>query len=234
MADIQCIAQPFMKTAWHAFNGLAMWVEVVYFLIVFVACMLIYFKTKKLYELSGHQGIRLFRYAFFFFALTTLVKIFMRGLRLFIQGPPHHSIYFIVGLFLMSVFGTMSVLCLVGSITWKRLPRFSRAYIFLIVSVFVSLFIPFFRGHGIMFMVISQTVLFMIAAVLSYWNHLGSKGKKKKSTLYAVYLLLLVAWLINIVAQFVVLISFTMSILLYAISAAFFVVIVYRVLKVIK
>ena len=36
MADVQCIAQPFMKTAWHAFNGSAMWVELVYFLIVFL------------------------------------------------------------------------------------------------------------------------------------------------------------------------------------------------------
>ncbi len=48
-------------------------------LILVSSAFYIFYKTKEIYELSNHRGIKYFRLTFMFFALSFLMKVVMRG-----------------------------------------------------------------------------------------------------------------------------------------------------------
>ena len=51
-------------------KGPDLWVELTFATIIVVASLIIYLRTKELYELSEHKGIKYFRNTFLFFALA--------------------------------------------------------------------------------------------------------------------------------------------------------------------
>ena len=196
-------------------------------LIIVVASFFIYFWTKELYQLSGHKGIKYFRYAFLFFGLSFLMQ-FARPILEWFTELSRSEIRTTVT-FLIVYTGSMAVLCLLYSVLWKKLKKYAN-HDFLVVNVCaVVLASSTMLGRYHFLILLLQMMLFILAIVLGYVD-----SKKKKSRvieLYLLYLLLFCSWLANIVAKFVVHLSFSMGVLLNIVSALLFLVLMYKVVK---
>ena len=56
-------------------DDLSILCEITYYLFIICMCLVIYFKTKEIYELTGHSGLHYFRYFFIFFALSSAFRL---------------------------------------------------------------------------------------------------------------------------------------------------------------
>jgi len=97
------------------------YVECVYMFILTLLCVQIYRSTKDLYEVSGDQGIALFRKTFIFLALGVIsrfIQIILTwhyGRRLFFE----YGVLARSGLILSALFSTLAILYLLCTITVK-------------------------------------------------------------------------------------------------------------------
>ncbi len=56
-------------------DDLSAFCEIIYYLFIICMCLVIYFKTKEIYELTGHSGLYYFRNFFIFFAFSSVFRI---------------------------------------------------------------------------------------------------------------------------------------------------------------
>ncbi len=107
------------------FNPLIFGTEIIYTILIMIFCILVYFKTKEIYNLTKHKGIQFFRYAFVFFGLAYASRLF---LFLIIFSAESMFKHFIPRIMLMPVFNlimaffsTMAILYLTYSTIWKKI-----------------------------------------------------------------------------------------------------------------
>ena len=206
------------------------YVELITTIFACVISFIIYFKTKELYELTSHKGIKYFRYAFLFFGIVSLLKLH-RPLSQFLHLGRELSLFFGVR-FLIGFAGTMAVLCLLYSLIWKTFSKtktedfFAISFIAILISVFSLLFGP--RGNLI---TLIHTLLFLAAAIISVVQ-LTKKKKGKHHQLAFVYPVLFLSWIMEIAAQISMRISFPLSIWLNVVSSILLFVTLYKILRI--
>ncbi len=203
-------------------------VELVFAAAVIILCMLIFFRTKELYTLTEHKGIRYFRNTFLFFALAFASRFAFHlfgisGAGFDFRLPP--ELMGPLPLLVTSYFSTIAIFYLLFSLLWKKIDvkYFIPAAHLLALSVAVMIFL--FRSPQVLALV--QLMITAATLVLAY---LRSKHSKSFSKLFRIYILLFIGWLANLlVLSPRWAIPFEAKVASYCISIAVFGVIFYKV-----
>lgn len=220
---------PMMKVIFVPFEIFA--TELVYFLIIFLLCLLIFFKTREIYGLTKHKGIKYFRNAFIFFGIAYFFRFLSLLMVFFIEPPimmPRYGLR--LGYFFITYLGTVAVLSLIYSSLWKRLKDNIWDFAMHAFAIVVAVLTWFFRTPQAVIYV--QMLLFGFLLGAGYLTHVERKKKRSMaSNLYVIYVLLMIFWIINLFALSEHFINPYLKIPLYILSTVIFGVIAYRVNK---
>jgi hypothetical protein len=203
--------------------------ELIFSTIVIILTLLIYFRTREMYVLTKHKGIRYFRNSFLFFGLAFFFRfafhLFMMSR--IINMHLAREIIAPVSLTITSYLSTMAIFYLVLSTLWKYTKSNSLLYTAHAFAAVIVVLVGFFRTPGILG--IAQLVLLVFATVLSYFSH---RKSKKHSPLFIIYILLFVIWVANIfIMEPHRFISFELRMLSLLITLVLFGIIYFKVRK---
>lgn len=172
--------------------------DIIFATVALVLCVLIYFKTKEVFDLTKHKGIEYFRDAFLLFGLAYLMK-FLFGV--FAAAEPildldlPRRFMFHLFMFPMGIFSTSAILFLIGSVSWGKF-TFKHQKAVIIGSSIILAFISFwFRSH--FFLLAFQILLLIVGIVfVAFFQNAKKAFSKQKLLYYSVSVL----WLLNLLA----------------------------------
>jgi hypothetical protein len=206
--------------------------EIIYSFVIILCSLMIYLGTKELYELSSHRGIGYLRKSFLFFAIAFFFRSFIKIF--FIIADPtriirHSFILFqITSLFIFIYFSSIAIFYLIYSMMWKKWNHDkNKIYIFHLLALAIALISIMFNSVRIYLFINLLLLVFVLAVIYTSQKH----KKKRKNSLYIIYVLLFVFWLLNVLDIHVPEIFETFQILIYMASTAIFMTILYKVLK---
>ncbi len=235
--------------------------EVIYSFVIIICSLMIYLGTRKIYDLSNYGGIKYFRRAFLFFAIAYFFRSFIKaGLVYFNIHEAFEFAPMIVGqlsLFLFMYFSSMAILFLLYSIMWKKWERTPAViYLFQFIAISLSFISIIIRNPVSHFIINVALFIFVIIIVLmsrTFKPRLLSRGvlehrkssdfsvpenlwfswhpKNKSNSMYTIYLLLSVFWILNILEIMIPNFLETPSLLIHLASLGTFLLILYRVLR---
>ena len=208
--------------------------ELIYSFVIIVCSLLVYFSTKKMYEVSKYPGIRYFRMSFLFFAITYFFKSFISFL--FLVFDIHKIIEFsalffgVLTLFFFMYASTMAIFYLLYSVVWKNFKekKFTIPLIHilvLIISAWSNLV------NEVRILLGFQVFIFLFIAVYNYLSLKKSKGTKKPGQLHAIYLFLFLFWMLNLADLLISGFDPILEILISMASIGLFLIILYKVVK---
>jgi len=206
-------------------------IELVYTAVILLFCLMIYYKTKEIYDLTKHRGINAFRNAFLFFGLAYASRVLLHMIMIGrVAFDFHLARKFLMPLSLMIVgfLSTIAVFYLTYSTVWKKIKIKHFMTFALIVAVIVSIVSFAYNTHYII--LVLQLVLLVFTLVMSF-----SKKKHKLSKIRILYLLLFAFWLLNLFYMGPrKLLDCEIKVVLQAISFVVFGLIYYKLYKLIK
>ena len=217
----------FLNSAW-------MGVEIVYSMIILILCFLIFFKTKEMYNLTKHGGIKFFRYAFMFlglaYAFRLILYIIAMNSSLSCNFCMYGKTFWPITNFIVAYFSTLGIMYLVYSTIWKKI-KVKHFLIFSnLIAFFIAIFSFIFRSPLRLSLI--QFVLLIFAAIIIIKYH---KKSKKKPNTQILYFLVFIFWLLSLIIlgprRFL---SFEVKTLFQIVSVGVFVTIYYKVTKWIK
>ena len=207
--------------------------EILYSFVIIACSLMVYYGTKEIYKLSAYKGLKYFRQAFLFFAIAYFFRSFVKFVMIYFNVGRIMDFFpgFFFGqitLFIFMYFSSIAVFYLLYSVMWKKWEGNSRRiYLFHILALAISAAAVFSRSLVIPLCLNIFLLAFIIVVVcIAYKN-----SRKKKNSLYAIYALLLVFWVLNIFDILVPGFIETFKLLIYLISAGIFMAIAYKVLK---
>jgi hypothetical protein len=188
----------------HLIDPTRLAVELVYTLIVVFLCFTIYYKTREIFGLTKHEGIKYFRITFLFFGLAYISRFISVLLKLMvvtfdIYFPIH--IFGIFPLLFIGYFSTMAILSLTYSILWKKL-HIKHTFLkhtfllFNVIAVLISGIAFFSRSPSIL--ILAQAVLLIFTSIII--AHYIFSNSRKISRLYILYILFFLFWIVNLIA----------------------------------
>jgi hypothetical protein len=210
--------------------------EVFYAFVIITCSLMIYFGTRELYQLSSHKGIKYFRQAFLFFALAYFSRVFIKFILNYIgvsqildvSRRAIGGLAALITLPFFIYFSAMAVFCLVYSVAWKNLSKMNIGMgMFHILAIFLAVVSLIYRNPQT-YLFLNIILFFLVLGVVYFAR--GKKDKKKHS-LYFVYFLLLVFWILNILDILVPNFFKGFQLFNYLASAGVFFVISYKVLR---
>ena len=192
---------------------------------------MVYLKTREVYVLSKHKGISFFRYAFLFFGLAYASRLI---LYFTIFDEPSLRSIMRAGKTILPVFNlvvaylsTMAILYLTYSLIWKKIETEHFLTLANITALFVGILAFVYRSPTLVLII--QSVLIVIMAIITIRTH---KKSKKKTNTKTLYLMIAVFWLINLFALSPKnLIPFEVKSIIQLISIGIFVAIYHKVTK---
>jgi len=231
------------------FTANRIWIEFIYAFIIVGANLVIYFKSRKFYNLSGHKGIKYFSNAFLFFAIAFSIR-FVFWLVLLIQNGtilllhPHaepgsllSELIFIAFEYTISLAGFY----LVFSLVYKQVERFSKSifiqkgYILHIIAIIITVLDYIFSRNVHYFMFITQIILYAYAINKSYSNYRTAQQHEKCNFLqlyFIAMILVFIGWFTNFLRPFLVPLYPPFILYIYAITASIFLIFLYGVIRV--
>jgi hypothetical protein len=203
--------------------------ELLYSFIIIAISLIIYFSTREIEILSSYKGIKYFRKSFLFFALAFFFKVFIQflvrsfGVRRASEFAPS-SLGFI-SLFLFVFFSTLAIFYLIYSLVWRKLNSKSISLIY-----FLSLLVAFIviLTQDILVYLGINILLFIFLTSIVLISH---KNSKQGNNLIAIYILLLLFLIFNIIDILIPNFLQTFQLLIYFISCGIFLAILYKVLR---
>lgn len=213
----------------------SMGLEIIYSFTIIVCSLMIYFGTKELYELSSYKGIKYLRISFLLFAFAyffrSFIKIFFR-----LMDPP--SIFNIspvlsqfVSLFIFIYCSSMAIFYLIYSMMWKKWGKSKKIIYLLHIIALAAASISIAFNSAMIYLIINAIILMFIMTII-YNSYYGlGKNTKKKFDLYAIYILLFIFWMLNVLDILVPEFLQTFQLLIYLASLGIFLTILYKVLK---
>ena len=180
----------------HFFDPILFGTEFVFTAIAVIFCLLIYFKTREVYNLTKHKGIKYFRDAFLFFGLSYILRflfslVFLSRIAFDFVLP--RAMFMPLFILPLGYFSTIGIFYLVFSSIWKRFNNRRLIILGNIIAILLSLISFITRSHFILLSF--QSVLLVFAITLSIFVH---RGEKKASGIKILYLLISTLWLINL------------------------------------
>jgi len=211
------------------FNEYGMMIETLYSLVAIASCFIIYFKTKDLYELTAHRGIRYFRNTFLFFGFASLIRFVFHALpRFMARGPEFFSFGMFEIVFSISIYlSCVAFFYLLLSILWRKLSKslLKKEYLIHIFALIITLMgmIRMFPSMFILF----QLVLF---ALLAYVLYFAWKERKKLNKLYVIYLMMFGLMIMSNVLEFLSFFTPLIAFMIYCVSIPLFIIVLMKVL----
>ena len=206
--------------------------EIIYSFVIIICSLMIYFATKELYGLTKHKGIKYFRLSFLFFAFAYFFRSFIKVVLFYFNKQEIRMILPVFGnitLLFFVYFSVMAIFYLVYSVLYKKFKKQSTIYLFHIIAIIISLIMTLSGFPLPMFLLLNSLLLIFIAYAV-YTSYHQSK-KKKSLNLYIIYLLLSIFWIFNILDIIVPSFLQSYQLLIYLISSAIFLTILYKVLR---
>lgn len=208
--------------------------ELIYSFVIIFCSLIVYFSTKKMYDISKHPGIKYFRISFLFFALAYFFKSFISFLFVFsgFRGIVEFLSVFpgVTTVFLFMYTSTMAIFYLLYSIVWKKMAeeRFLIPLIHALVLVisFGSLLIK-----SAWVIILLQILLFTFIAIYNYVSYRKLPSKKKTGSIHVIYLFLFLFWMLNLSDILIVNFSPFFEFLISLISIGIFLIILYKVTR---
>ena len=208
-------------------------IELLYTFIVVVLCFLIYFKTKEIYDLTGHQGIKFFRYAFLFFGLAYVSRMFLYFLVIsdtaFDLILPMKTVMAVSAL-VVGYLSTMALLYLTYNTVRKRIAFEHFLHISNVIALIIAGFA--FVSRSTILVLMLQLLILVFAMIASFVDR---ESGKKRMPMRAIYFLIFVFWLVSL---FIVgprrVIPFEVTLASQVISIGVFLIIYYKVSKWVK
>ena len=208
--------------------------QLIYSFVIILCSLMIYYSTKEIYELSSYKGLKYFRRSFLFFAIAYFFRyfiaffLFLLNIKEIIDLSPGYI--FGVSMFLFLYFSSMGIFYLVYSVMWKTWNHSkTKIFLFNVLALIIAFIGTIFGGPAVS-LILNVVLLIFLAAMLlaAYKDH---KSKQKGKSLFVIYLLLSLFWVLNMVD--VMLPSFLQlyQILMYLISISIFMAILSKVLK---
>lgn len=206
--------------------------EIIYSFIIIVCSLMIYFGTKELYELTDYKGIRYFRTAFLFFAIAYFFRSFIKFILVYfdIQRILDLSPR-ILGAFTLLIFlysSSMAIFYLLHSIIWKKWNHSKlKICLFNLLAIIIAVAGTFFEDNLIYFSLNFVLLLFAgFILLIAYKDY-----KNKKGNLFAIYLLLFIFWILNIIDILLPKFFEMYNLIIYLASISIFMAILYKVLR---
>lgn len=183
--------------------------ELVYALIAIAICGYVFLKTKEIYDLTKHKGIRYFRRSFLFFGLGFLTRLIFTGILLsaVVSTPfgfefevrgirPMHEIFefSILSFALMSYFSLMAIISLTASTFSKKINSLKFDIVSNILAILAALFVTLTRSNGLLLIV--ELITIFVITLIAFVSH-TKKPKSNTIKLYTIYGLLFIFWTIN-------------------------------------
>lgn len=209
-----------------------LWINLIYVLVVAVFCFVIYFKTRGLYKLSYHKGIKYFRNTFLFFGIMYVLRLFLYSFRREMVIPHFFNIdLFKVMLFIMVYASLMASIYLIYSIFWKKIGKtiFSKIYLVHILALIIALMAV--KEKTPLIFIIPQIILFLLLVVVSLLHYKKTKYKESYSKLYLVYILIFLLWVITNISEFLVLFFQEFILVVHTILVVLLLFIFFKVIK---
>ncbi len=208
-------------------------IELLYTFVVVVLCFLIYYKTKEIYDLTGHQGIKFFRYAFLFFGLAYASRLFLYFLLIgniaFDIILPMRTLMAVSAL-VVAYLSTMALLYLTYNTVRKRVEFEHFLHISNVIALIIAGFA--FVSRSTILVSMLQLLILLFAIVISFRDR---ESGKKRMPMRAIYFLIFVFWIVNL---FIVgprrIIPFEVTLVSQVISIGVFLIIYYKVSKWVK
>jgi hypothetical protein len=180
------------------FNPLMPVIDLVFTVIAVFFCFMIYFRTKESYDLTKHKGIKYFRAAFLFFALSYVMR-FLFGLVMFstfaldLDFILPRSIFGPLFILPLGYFSTIGIFYLIFSSIWKKFNN--KTMLMLGHGLAVVLSVASFITRSHIMLLYLQSIFLVMAVVM---NVLAHRGQKKVSAPRILYVLVSVLWLIDL------------------------------------
>ena len=206
--------------------------ELIYSLVIFVLCLVIYIRTKEIYDLTKHKGIQFFRHSFLFFGLAYASRLILYFTMISNGTGPGvmrqlKSIIPVSNL-VVAYFSTMAILYLTYSIIHKKIDVEHFITFSNIIALIVA--VVAFVSRSPLIISLIQLLLFLVIFVILIKNH-----QKKKSSTLTLYLFIALFWFLNLFALVPTKrLNFAPNLLFQIISIGLFVMIYYKVAKWIK
>jgi hypothetical protein len=206
-------------------------VEILYTFVITACTLVMWRRTKSLYELSGYKGIQYFSTAMLFFALAYGVRFIRVTVQEFWTNYPE---FIFQGLDLVFFYLLASAgLLITYSLVWKRLTPSTGRHFMLYVFAAGFAIIEVFAFPT--FTYLTQLVVFGYAILLTYRNYLESRRKLKtdfRQMYFIVFLLSFAGYFVNYLAV-IYRTRFSWIVLFaYVFTVALFILLLYIVLKV--
>ena len=207
--------------------------EIIYAFVIILCSLMIYFGTRELYKLSGHKGIKYFRLGFLFFAIAYFFRSFIKIILFNFDKQEIRAIAPILfgsaTLFIFIYFSVMAVFYLLSSVIWKKLDKKSdKIWIFHLTALIISWTLVK-SGNSLVWYLLLNILLFGCIIFMVY--KASHQSKKKGFNLYAIYILLFIFWILNILDILVPSFFQGFQLLIYIASIGVFLMIVYKVIK---
>ena len=214
--------------------------EIIYSYIIIICSLIIYFGTKKIYDLSSHGGIKYFRQTFLLISIGFFSRTFIKFLIFYLEFDNFFDIargrlFRIVGnisQFIFIYISIITILYLSYSIIWKKWKDKKGIiigfHIFTLIISSLSLYIENIAPY-----VISQiiTLSFLLYCIYSSHKKREKKNRKKKSTIsYLIYFLIAGFWLLNSFEVIIPNLFNNTKIIIYLSSITLFMIMLYKVL----
>lgn len=209
--------------------------ELLYSFVIMLCSLMVFFATKQLYELSSHKGIKYFRLAFLFFAIAYFFRYFIKFFLMMFNVATIHDLSFLffdptgkIATFVFMYLSSISVFYLLYSVMWKKWNEDNKKIYFVHIAAILISFISIMSHEGF-YLLLVNLFLFLIVSTAFYMAHKDSK--KKKHTFYAVYMLLVLFWILNILDILIPSFFQGFQLIIYICSVSIFLTILYRVIK---
>lgn len=215
--------------------GQDFFIELIYSIAVMVSCLVVYFKTREIYKLTSHKGIKYFRMTFLFLAITFFLRFFskMLLLGLILTGTRFHPGEFIqLSSLLLLYSGFMTTFYLMYGLSWKRFGKFlpESTDIFHVFAISLSSIILFLHLPVVFILAIVFLLLYM--SFVGYMDYVKPKKKKGFPQFYLIYFMLVLFSMLNIVDILIPNFFRMAQFLIYVFSISILLVILYKVFKV--
>ena len=206
--------------------------ETIYFLIVSGICVLIYYRTREIYRISRHQGIRHFRNIFFYFAIAYIFRfievsfLIYRNL-LSARFPGFHQLILIP----ITYFSSMAIFSIIAAIFISKIKSggLKMDAFMHIASISFALFSFMTRSHADI--IILQTSILSLSIVYIILRNRDFKAKNAFGKKKAIYYLLFVFWVLNLITLDRRALPFAFDIIVYLACVLIFFSIYRRVKK---
>jgi hypothetical protein len=124
----------------------------------------------------------------------------------------------------------MAIFYLLYSVMWKKWNHSSsRILLFNIIAITIALIGATFRSMEIS--LILNIILLVFVSFILFIAYQDSKGKSKGKGLFAIYLLLFIFWILNVIDILIPKFLELYKLIIYLASILLFMTILYRVLK---